>query len=202
MLFRSAEDLMPFIDAVLAGNWSEVEQRYADISELEERADKLKREIRMNLPRSLFLAFSRNNLLDVLQVQDRIANRTKDVAGLILGRRMTFPVAMHDMLKNYVHASTDAVRLAREAMDELNDLISTGFSGQEIEFVQKILERLHKAESKSDECQIEIRRIVFEHESEMNPVDVMFIYDIIRLTGKIADDAQTVGNRMMYLIAS
>mgnify|MGYP003335486964 CR=1 FL=1 len=70
-----AEDLMPFIDAVLAGNWSEVEQRYADISELEERADKLKREIRMNLPRSLFLAFSRNNLLDVLQVQDRIANK-------------------------------------------------------------------------------------------------------------------------------
>lgn len=194
--------MLPFFEAVLAENWTEVEKRYMEISELEEQGDRLKRAIRMNLPRSLFLPFSRNNLLDVLQVQDRIANRAKDIAGLILGRKMKFPVAMHDMLKNYVHASTDAVRLAREAMDELNDLISTGFSGQEIDFVEKILERLHKAESKSDDCQVKIRQVVYQHESEMNPVDVMFIYDIIRLTGKIADDAQTVGNRMMYLIAS
>ena len=192
---------MPYFEAVMAEDWEEVDRLYNHIAVLEDRGDALKREIRLNLPRSLFLPFSRNNLLDVLQVQDRIANRTKDVAGLILGRRMTFPATMHDELKNYVHATTDAVRLANEAMEELNDLIVTGFSGQEIQFVEKILERLHRAESHSDECQIKIRRTIFEQESKMNPVDVMFMYDIIKLIGKIADDAQTVGNRMMYLIA-
>ena len=57
---------MPFMEAVLLEDWEAVRRLYDDISSLESDADDLKRSIRMNLPRSLFLPFSRNNLLDML----------------------------------------------------------------------------------------------------------------------------------------
>lgn len=199
---QCAAELVPFAEAVFREDWDEVDRVAARIYELEGEADELKRNIRLKLPRSLFLPVSRDHLLDILQVQDQIANGVKDIAGLVIGRRMQFPAVMHDLLVSYVHASTDAVRLAREAVDELNDLITTGFSGREIEFIEKILDRLHNAESKSDQRQIEVRRILFENEHDLNPVSVMFLYRIIDLVGKVADDSQTVGNRMMYLIAS
>ena len=87
-------------------------------------------------------------------------------------------------------------------MDELNDLIITGFSGREVEFIEKILTSLHEAEHRSDESQVRVRQVLFEQESELNPIEVMFLYKVIDRVGDVADNAQTVGNRMMYLIAS
>ena len=60
---------------------------------------------------------------------------------------------------------------------------------------------LQAAESHSDEVQVTLRQALLEQEAALNPVDVFFMYKIIDLVGDIADYAQSVGNRMMYLIA-
>ena len=194
--------LVPFFDAVSASDWSEAEKSYRAVSDLEGDADELKKRVRLNLPRSLFLPMSRNHLLEIVQVQDRIANGAKDIAGLMLGRKMKFPEEVNQALTGFVKASLDAVTLARKVMDELNDLVTTGFSGREIELIEKMLEDLDDAEHESDVLQVKLRRALFDHEADLNPVSVIFLYRVIDQIGDIADDAQTVGNRMMYLIAS
>jgi predicted phosphate transport protein (TIGR00153 family) len=194
--------LVPFFDAVAASDWSEAEKRYRAVSDLEGDADELKKRVRLNLPRSLFLPMSRNHLLEIVQVQDRIANGAKDIAGLMLGRKMKFPEEVDQALTGFVKASLDAVTLARKVMDELNDLVTTGFSGREIDLIEKMLEELDDAEHESDVLQVKLRRALFDHEADLNPVSVIFLYRVIDQIGDIADDAQTVGNRMMYLIAS
>jgi predicted phosphate transport protein (TIGR00153 family) len=199
---RCALALVPFFDAVYSSDWADAEKRYRAVSDLEGDADDLKKQVRLNLPRSLFLPMSRNHLLEIVQVQDRIANGAKDIAGLMLGRKMQFPKEVNDELTGFVKASLDAVILARKVMDELNDLVTKGFSGQEIELIEKMLEELDAAEHESDVLQVKLRRALFDHEVDLNPVTVIFLYRIIDQIGDIADDAQTVGNRMMYLIAS
>ena len=47
----------------------------------ENKADKLKKKLRMNLPSTFMMPFSRRDLLDVLLIQDSIANITKDLSG-------------------------------------------------------------------------------------------------------------------------
>jgi uncharacterized protein len=63
----------------------------ARIATLEREADRLKKELRLQLPKGMMLAMSRRDVLEVLTVQDRIANTAKDIAGLILGRGCGFP---------------------------------------------------------------------------------------------------------------
>ena len=194
--------LVPFLDAVSESDWEGAEKCYRAVSDLEGDADELKKRVRLNLPRSLFLPMSRNHLLEIVQVQDRIANGAKDVAGLMLGRKMRFPQEVNQDLSEFVKASLDAVTLARKVIDELNDLVTTGFSGQEIELIENMLEELDTAEHESDILQVKLRKSLFDHEADLNPVSVIFLYRVIDQIGDIADDAQTVGNRMMHLIAS
>lgn len=80
--------LLPYINAVLAGDWDAAASEQAKISQMEREADKLKRELRLNLPNSLFMPVSRRDLLEVLTMQDKIANKARSIAGLILGRKM------------------------------------------------------------------------------------------------------------------
>ena len=194
--------LTPFFEAVATADWTRAEHEYQVIAELEGEADQLKRTVRLSLPRSLFLPVPRNHLLEIIQVQDQIANGAKDIAGLMLGREMAFPAEVSQPFYEFYKASIDTVAIARNVIDELNTLVTTSFSGQVIDKVENLLEAIDVAEHESDIRQVGLRRALFEQEANMNPVNAVFLYQIIEKLGDIADDAQTVGNRMMNLIAS
>jgi len=89
-------ELVPFFKSVLKEDWTEAKVQQKKIAKLENEADKLKRKLRLHLPKSLFMPVSRRDLLEVLTMQDKIANKAKDIAGLIIGRKMTFPPEVSD----------------------------------------------------------------------------------------------------------
>ena len=193
--------LNPFFDAVLAQNWEEVAKQQQEITRLENRADDLKRELRMKLPNSLFMAVSRRDLLEVLSMQDKIANKAKDVAGLITGRQMVFPETMGPLLKTFIQRSIEASAQAQKAINELDELVETGFSGSEVSLVTAMVTTLDKIESETDEIQVRVRAELFALETELNPVDVMFLYRIIDWIGDLGDLSQRVGSRLELMLA-
>jgi predicted phosphate transport protein (TIGR00153 family) len=83
----------------------------------------------------------------------------------------------------------------------LDQLLDSGFSTRQIERIETMIVELGELETESDVKQIEIRSALFELEKDMNPVDVMFLYRVLEWIGDVADHAQTVGNRMLYVIA-
>lgn len=193
--------LKPYFEALIDGDWSRAEACAREIQELERQADELKREIRLNLPRTLFLPVSREDLLKLLQSQDKIANVARDIAGVTLGRKMQFPANLHHSLNKFLDASLLAVSAASESVVEFEEVMHAGFAREYSELLENIIERLDAAEHASDDIQIEIRRALFAQESELNPVDVMFTYRVFDLIGNVADNAQAVGDRLMTLIA-
>jgi predicted phosphate transport protein (TIGR00153 family) len=80
---REAHRNRPFFSAAVAGDWEEAREVRNEIEALEQEADDLKKKIRLNLPKSLFMPVPREDLLELLLVQDKIANRTRDVSSLI-----------------------------------------------------------------------------------------------------------------------
>ncbi len=196
-----AGELHGFLEAVFAGDWERAEALQQDIARKEDEADALKRKLRLHLPRSLFMPVSRRDLLEVLRMQDGIANKTRDIAGLILGRRMSFPESLHGELLAYADRSIDAARQAQAAINELDELLATGFRGNEVELVEQIIKKLDNIESDSDEMQVRVRASLFRLEKNLPPVDVMFMYKIIDWIGDLADKAQRVGSRLELMLA-
>lgn len=196
-----AANLVPFFEAVMAEDWAKVEQVQQEMSRLEHEADKLKKSVRLHLPKSLFLPVPRSDLLELLSVQDKVANRAKDIAGLMLGRHMAIPQPLQPLMRTYVQRSVDASAQALKAMNELDELLETGFAGREAVLVETLIEELGSIENDTDRLQIEVRRNLFKLEKDLPPVDVMFLYQIIDWIGDVADRAQRVGNRLEQLLA-
>ena len=200
-VYACARTLLPFFDAVFAQDWDRAQKCQEQITELEHEADNLKRELRLNLPQGLFLPVPRTDLLDMLRSQDRIANRAKDIAGLILGRRMQIPPSLETDLKHYLERSISAADQAHRAIHELDSLLETGFSGHEINIVEEMIEELDNVEHQTDEMEIKIRQQLFKIEKDLPPVDVMFMYNVVDWIGDLADRAQRVGGQLQLLIA-
>ena len=143
----------------------------------------------------------RADLLELVTVQDKVANRAKDIAGLVLGRRISFPEAIKESFLHYVKRSVETSAQALRAINELDDLLETGFRGREADLVENMIEELDAIESDTDRLQVHIRRTLFEHEKELHPVDVMFMYKIIEWVGDLADRASRVGGYLQLLLA-
>ena len=193
--------LTPFFDAVLSQNWDEARIQQQEISRLENAADDLKRELRLNMPKSLFMAVSRRDLLEVLTMQDKIANKAKDIAGLITGRQMSFPDNFGPLLKDFIERSIDASAQAQKAINELDELVETGFRGNEVQLVVAMIQKLDDIESDTDTIQVKIRSELFAIETHLNPVEVMFLYRIIDWIGDLGDLSQRVGSRLELMLA-
>lgn len=196
-----AASLLPFFQAVIAEDWAQVEQIQQTMANLEQEADKLKKSVRIHLPKSLFLPVPRSDLLELLSVQDKVANRAKDIAGLMLGRQMTIPQPLQPLMLAYVQRTVDASAQALKAMNELDELLETGFAGREATLVETMVEELEIIEHDTDRLQIEVRRSLFALEKELPPVDVIFLYKIIEWIGDVANRAERVGNRLEQLLA-
>jgi predicted phosphate transport protein (TIGR00153 family) len=194
--------LLPaFFDAVFAENWGEMMKLQKQIRAIENEADELKKILRLNLPSGLFMPVARIDLLNLLSDQDRLVNKAKDIAGLVTGRRMSFPPAITDDMKAYLTRGIDAAIQAGKAINQLDELLESGFKGKEVEIVEEMINELDNIENDADVLQIKIRRKMFDLEEQLPAVNVMFFYKVIDWIGDIADDSQRVGARLELLLA-
>lgn len=198
---QAAAELTSFFEAVTSDDWpraSEIQQR---VVQFEHQADEIKKQLRLHLPKSLFLPVPRTDLLELLTMQDRIPNRAKDIAGIIMGRRMTIPLSMKEQMNEFVRASVAAAEQALIAINELDELLESGFSGRELAVVENMIKELDDLEEKTDHLEIGVRTSLFALEAQLPPVDVMFLYNIIDWVGDIANRAHDVGGRLQLLLA-
>lgn len=196
-----AELLLPFFEATLEGDWEEAARLREDVTRLEHDADVLKTELRLNLPSTMFLPVSRSDLLDLISVQDKIANKVRDITGIMLGRKMCVPNALAENMRLYMHTSVACVAQARQALEELKELLESGFGRNVSDVMQNMIRELHTLENQADSQQIAIRRLLFELETELPPIDVIFLYQIIDWVGELSDRAERVGSRLQILTA-
>ncbi|WIO74377.1 TIGR00153 family protein [Porticoccaceae bacterium LTM1] len=201
VVLECAEQLSAFMDASTSGDWEAAAKIHDKIHSTEQQADELKKQLRLHLPKSLFMPVSRSDLLELLSVQDKVANRTKDISGLMLGRKMAVPAQLQPQMKELVSAAIAVVQQASKAINELDELLESGFAGNEIDLIENMVEALDELERKTDQLERDLRHQLFALESELPPIDVMFLYQTIDNIGELADRAESIGGRLQRLLA-
>ncbi len=190
-----------FFEASYSKDWVKAEEVQQAIHKAENEADALKREIRTHLPRSLWLPVARTDLLEMLQFQDSLANRARDIAGIMLGRTIEIPEELVECVRDYYQINLNTSVQALKAINELDELLETGFGGKEATLVEELVIELDELEHQSDVSQVKLRAMLFQIEDSLPPVHVIFLYRIIDRLGELADISQKVGGRLLLLIA-
>ncbi len=199
--YLCAKQLHPFFEAVLQDDWTTALAIKDKIGVMEKEADLIKRDLRLHLPAGLFLPVSRTDLLELLSAQDKIANKAEDIAGLVIGRKMVIPQSIAAIFMPFLSRCLETAKQACKAINELDELLETGFRGSEVNIVEKMIVTLDEIEQDSDEKLAELRHRIFELEKDLTAVEVVFLYKLVQWIGDLADHAQTVGGRLQILIA-
>lgn len=195
------EELVPYFESVISNDWEKATEVQSNLVKLENEADEIKNELRLNIPSGLFMPIDRRDVLEVLELQDQIANKAKDISGLILGRKMAIPESISSSYMEFLKRCIDATRKAQVAINELDELVVTGFRGDEATRVKKMIKDLHTIEEETDQIQVTLRAEFYKVEKELSPIDVMFLYKVIEWTGDLADSAQSTGNQLQLMLA-
>lgn len=200
-VYQCAKQLHPFLEAVLAQNWEKAQQLKNKIAALEKEADSIKRDLRLHLPTGLFLPVSRTDLLQLITDQDEIANKAEDIAELLTSRQMHIPEQLAALIMPFLDACLHATKQACKAINELDELLESGFRGQEVKIVEEMIMILDKIEHECDEKLAELRQMIFGLEKELPAIEIFFLYKLVHWIGDLADQAQVVGARLQILIA-
>ena len=86
-------------------------------------------------------------------------------------------------------------------MDEMDELLETGFRGPEADKVMQMIDELNKIETDTDIHAIRLMRLLFENEEEIGPVLTVMWDRVIHWVGDLANFAERAGNRHRLLLA-
>ncbi len=200
-VYQGIKHLCPLMNGLIEEDWDMITTAHKEIVKGEHTADKMKKDLRNHLPKGLFMAVDRRDVLEVLLMQDAIVNQAKDIAGLIVGRKMVLPKEMHEPFLKYGSRCVASVKQALGVTNTLDELLETGFRGREVDHVERMIAELDRIEGETDKLSSELKSILFKIEKELPPTNVMFTYRLIDWMGRIADDAQKVGSRLELMLA-
>jgi len=198
---QCVSELIPLFNALAADDMDTVRACKDTIFRLEHEADEIKNGVRAHLPASFLMPVGRRDLLDLLSTQDAIAGAAQDVAGLLSMGRLRLPPALRDDLLAFVQRVVDATTMCRQAVDGLDELLESGFRGRDADRVLGVAEQIDAIETETDRQGMGLVRVLFDHEDEVGLLSVVFWYEAIRTLGRVADEAENVGDRLRLLLA-
>jgi predicted phosphate transport protein (TIGR00153 family) len=199
---EAVETLAQFIDAAQSDEWEEAAALQTRIAGLDDRADELKQRLRRELPKRLWMPVARSDLLDLISAQDKLADRSKDIAGLMLGREMAFPAKLTKGLGDFTALSVQAAAGARDAVEGTHTLFRSGFAEREAREVERLVAEVERIERRSDKRQAKLRARMYKLEKNLPPVEAVFLYQVLVWIGDLADRAEGVTHRLLLIIRS
>ncbi len=170
--------------ALETGEQEKLELVARQISELEHQADAAKNDIRNHLPKSLFLPVDRQQLLEILTLQDRIADAAEDISVLVLLKKLELPSPLQVDFKAFLGKNIDCFEEVRKIIHDLNELIESSFGGNEAE---KVREMVHKVSYKEHEADVIQHRLVKQLIALENTMSYTSFYVWVHVFEKIAE---------------
>ncbi len=201
MAFSCICFIPPLFDALYRKDGDQLKKFAHEIIRLETKADEIKQAFRFNLPTTLLLPVDREDLLNLISDQDRLADVSEEIAKLLLYRDMAVPDPLKEVLDELLEGTMEISAAAKNMIEELDELLQVGFRGREQEKVSKMIAGVRRSEHNIDSIMHRTRRTLFEHEQALDPVTVMFWYQLIGLVGTLSDQAENVADRLLLFLS-
>ncbi|MBA3957252.1 MAG: TIGR00153 family protein [Parachlamydiaceae bacterium] len=188
--------LKELFEALEKQDYVRIESLAAQISDLEHQADLTKNDIRNHLPKGLFMPIDRSNLLEILSIQDRIADTAEDVAVLITLKPLVILEHFREDFHQFLHKNIEAVDAAHLIIKEINGLVETSFGGIEAQKVRAMVDHVSYKEHEVDLVQRKLLKDLFRSESEMSYGTFFLWQRIFQATAALSNLSENLANRV------
>ncbi len=191
----------PLLDAVYRKDYVQLKEFAEEIITLESEADEIKHTFRLNMPNTLLLPVDRKDLLSLISDQDSLADITEEIAKILLYRDMEVPDVIKNVLDELLEATMEISVAAKDLIEQLDELLQVGFRGREQEKVSRMISGVRRNEHNIDLIIHRTKRTLFENERLLDPVSVIFWYQVVDLLGGISDQSENVADRLLLFLS-
>ena len=197
---RCVDRLPPLFEAVKAKDGSQVAAIAKEISKLEHEADLAKNDIRNGLKTSLFLPVPRAGLLEVLSLQDAIADRAEDIAVILTLRDPEVPAAIEGLFDEFLQKNLEAFEAVAEIVGEIHQLFESSFGGAEAEKVRAMVDQVAYKEHKVDVLQRDLLKGMFNSEETLSYAAFGLWMRVIEEVGSLSNLSEKLANRLLMTL--
>lgn len=189
-------EIVPLFEALEKKDYDLVESIAAKISKLEHEADLTKNDIRNNLPTGLFLPISRANLLEILALQDNIADRAEDAALVLTFRHIEILPEFSDAFHLFLKKNLECFEEVHLIIKEIGQLVESSFGGSEAEKVRGLVDQVAFKEHEADLLQRQLLKKIFSDCDHMKPPIFFLWMKVIQELSSLSDESEKLANRV------
>ena len=171
-----------------------------EISKLEARADTTKNELRNHLPGGLFMPISKAALLEILSLQDDIADDCEDIGVLLTLKDLTLKDIFKDDFKNFLNKNFETYELIKKIIDEFDNLLETSFTGREAEKVKSMVSNVALKEHETDLTQRKLLKNIFKNEDQFTHAEFQLWLLILREIRTLSNTSEKLAHRIRNLL--
>lgn len=194
------ERLSDIFNALSKTDMDKIEKLATDLSRMEHEADLTKNDIRNHLPKSLFLPIDRAHFLEILSVQDSIADKAEDVGILLTLRPLEDFRDFYADLIAFFRKCEIVFLDAKQIIEEIDELLESSFGGLEAEKVKSMVEQTAYKEEEADKMQKLLMKQLFTYGDKLS-VPVFHLWmRLIEEVGEIAHLSERLANRIRMIL--
>ncbi len=177
-------------------DYERVEKIAHHISEAEHLADITKNDIRDHLPKSLFMPIDRNQILEILRIQDKIADQAEDIAVLATLKPLELPSSLKELFDAFLKKNVEAFEGVHNIIKELHELLESSFGGIEADKVRGMVNAVAYKEHEVDVLQRKLLKGLFSLEDELPYSSFHLWLRLFEATAALSNLSETLANRM------
>ena len=194
------ERLSDIFNALAKMDMDKIEKLATDLSRMEHEADLTKNDIRNHLPKSLFLPIDHGQFLEILSIQDSIADKAEDVGILLTLRPLEDFRDFYADLIAFFRKCEIVFLDAKQIIEEIDELLESSFGGLEAEKVKSMVEQTAYKEEEADKMQKLLMKQLFTYGDKLS-VPVFHLWmRLIEEVGEIAHLSERLANRIRMIL--
>jgi predicted phosphate transport protein (TIGR00153 family) len=179
---------------------STLESFAESVSELEHEADLIKNDIRQTLPQSYLFSVDRANFLEILAVQDDLADVAEEIANILTIKQIQIPPKIRNALHEYKNKNMEAVWDVKEIVFSFEELLEASFGGPVAEKIQNKIDETAFKEHESDMMKRKLLKELFTISESLSTPDFYLWVHLIEAIGKISHSAEKLALRIGMLL--
>jgi uncharacterized protein len=190
-----AKHLETLVSSLQNYDYDNVNAEYKNIADLEEKGDELHRSLVREIVTRSFFGGIREDLLNLLELIDNIADVSKD-AGKIFHLRQVPKETIDYLFKGdvggFVSTCIKTTLLFREAIE--------GMTKSKVD-VLALTEKVEKSEEEADAIRYGIIEHLLKNEINADALDIIMLEDFLNTADDIADNAEHGSDVMQILVS-
>jgi predicted phosphate transport protein (TIGR00153 family) len=187
--------------AAQSQNFPVLEDLSVEVSQLEHQADQIKDDIRERLLKRFFMPIDRSEVLEILSLQDSLADTAEDVCKVLTLKPLPFPDDLQEDFGKFVELNVQACQIVATIVSQMDELIESGFGGVEAERIRGLAKDASFAEHQADLVQMQLLKKVYAHDGDFSIGEFHLWMRVTRVLSRLSNLAENHANRVLKTLS-